>query len=301
MKVLVLGGTGFVGTNLCRELQSRGHSVTAMSRSPNSEDLPDGVEKAMGDVTDYDSIAGAFEGKDAVVNLVALSPLFKPDGGYRMHDIVNWQGTENVVKAAESHGVSRLVQMSALDADPDADTAYIRSKGKAENAVKSSSLDWTIFRPSIIFGDGAEIISFTKRLKGMFAPGVPLYPLPGNGKTRFQPIWIDDLTPMFGQALEDDRHIGETYEIGGPEVITLRELTEMVYESEGKSITIVPLPMPLAQVGLTVLGAVPGFPMGADQYRSLKIDSTVRDNDAGAFGVDTSSMKTFERYLAERN
>ncbi|MCO8268340.1 complex I NDUFA9 subunit family protein [Haloferax sp. AB510] len=301
MKVLVLGGTGFVGTNLCRELQSRGHSVTAMSRSPNSEDLPDGVEKAMGDVTDYDSIAGAFEGKDAVVNLVALSPLFKPDGGYRMHDIVNWQGTENVVKAAESHGVSRLIQMSALDADPDADTAYIRSKGKAENAVKSSSLDWTIFRPSIIFGDGAEIISFTKRLKGMFAPGVPLYPLPGNGKTRFQPIWIDDLTPMFGQALEDDRHIGETYEIGGPEVITLRELTEMVYESEGKSITIVPLPMPLAQVGLTVLGAVPGFPMGADQYRSLKIDSTVRDNDAGAFGVDTSSMKTFERYLAERN
>ncbi|RDZ63780.1 complex I NDUFA9 subunit family protein [Haloferax sp. Atlit-12N] len=301
MKVLVLGGTGFVGTNLCRELQSRGHSVTAMSRSPNSEDLPDGVEKAMGDVTDYDSIAGAFEGKDAVVNLVALSPLFKPDGGYRMHDIVNWQGTENVVKAAESHGVSRLVQMSALDADPDADTAYIRSKGKAENAVKSSSLDWTIFRPSIIFGDGAEIISFTKRLKGMFAPGVPLYPLPGNGKTRFQPIWIDDLTPMFERALEDDEHIGETYEIGGPEVITLRELTEMVYESEDKSITIVPLPMPLAQVGLTVLGAVPGFPMGADQYRSLKIDSTVRDNDAEAFGVDTSSMKTFERYLADRN
>ncbi|SEL84093.1 complex I NDUFA9 subunit family protein [Haloferax larsenii] len=301
MKVLVVGGSGFVGSNLCRELKSRGHSVTAMSRNPTSEDLPEGVDTAVGDVTDYDSITDAFEGKDAVVNLVALSPLFKPDGGYRMHDIVNWQGTENVVKAAEAHDVPRLVQMSALGADPDADTAYIRSKGKAENAVKSSGLDWTIFRPSIIFGEGAEIIDFTKKLKGMFAPGVPLYPLPGNGRTRFQPIWIDDLTPMFGEAIEDDAHVGETYEIGGPEILTLRDVTEMIYESEGKSITIVPLPMPLARVGLTTLGFVPGFPMGSDQYRSLRIDNAVADNDIGSFGVDKSSLKTFEAFLSERN
>ncbi|WP_396611692.1 complex I NDUFA9 subunit family protein [Haloferax sp. S1W] len=301
MKVLVVGGSGFVGSNLCRELNSRGHSVTAMSRTPSDEDLPEDVETVSGDVTDYDSIVGGFEGKDAVVNLVALSPLFKPDGGYRMHDIVNWQGTENVVKAAETHDVPRLVQMSALGASPDADTAYIRSKGKAENAVKSSSLDWVIFRPSIIFGDGAEILDFTKKLKDMFAPGVPLYPLPGNGRTRFQPIWIDDLTPMFAQAIEDDEHVGETYQIGGPEVLTLRDLTEMIYESEGKSITIIPLPMPFARLGLTVLGYVPGFPMGADQYRSLKIDNAVRDNDIGAFGVDPGSLKTFDTFLSERN
>ena len=300
MKVLVVGGTGFVGTNLCRELNSRGHDVTAMSRSPSDADLPEGVETTTGDVTDYDSIADAFEGQDAVVNLVALSPLFKPKGGYRMHDIVNWQGTENVVKAAEAHDVTRYIQMSALGASPDAETAYIRSKGKAERAVESSSLDWTIFRPSIIFGDGAEIIDFTKRLKGMFAPGVPLYPLPGNGTQRFQPIWIDDLTPMFAEALEDDEHVGKTYKIGGPEVLTLRDVTELVYDAEGKSITIVPLPMPLAQVGLTVLGMVPGFPMGADQYRSLKIDNAVANNDATAFGVDVDSMKTFEEFLSER-
>lgn len=301
MKVLVTGGTGFVGTNLCRELHSRGHDVTAMSRSPSDTDLPDGVETTAGDVTDYDSIVDAFDGQDAVINLVALSPLFKPKGGYEMHDKVNWQGTENVVKAAEANDVTRYVQMSALGASPDAETAYIRSKGKAENAVKSSSLEWTIFRPSIIFGEGAEIIDFTKKLKGMFAPGVPLYPLPGNGTQRFQPIWIDDLTPMFAEALEDDTHVGETYEIGGPEILTLRDVTELVYESEGKSITIVPLPMPLAQVGLTVLGAVPGFPMGADQYRSLKIDNAVADNDATAFGVDVESMKTFEEFLSERD
>ncbi|AKU08237.1 MULTISPECIES: complex I NDUFA9 subunit family protein [Haloferax] len=301
MKVLVVGGSGFIGSHLCRELQSRGHSVTAMSRSPNSEDLPDGVEKAMGDVTDYDSIAGAFEGKDAVVNLVALSPLFEPKGGNRMHDIVHWQGTENVVKAAEANDVSRLVQMSALGADTDGDTAYIRSKGKAEQAVKSSGLDWVIFRPSVVFGDGGEFVSFTKRLKGMFAPGVPLYPLPGNGKTRFQPIWVGDLVPMLADGVEDDDRVGETYRIGGPEKLTLREITEMVYDAENKSITIVPLPMGLAGVGLTVLGAVPGFPMGKDQYRSLQFDNTTDQNDVGVFGVDTSSMKTLGAYLAERN
>ncbi|ELZ90034.1 NADH dehydrogenase/oxidoreductase-like protein [Haloferax sulfurifontis ATCC BAA-897] len=275
--------------------------MTAMSRSPNSEDLPDGVEKAMGDVTDYDSIAGAFEGKDAVVNLVALSPLFEPSGGNRMHDIVHWQGTENVVKAAEAHDVPRLVQMSALGADTDGDTAYIRSKGKAEGAVKSSGLDWVIFRPSVVFGDGGEFVSFTKRLKGMFAPGVPLYPLPGNGKTRFQPIWVGDLVPMLADAVEGDEHVGETYRIGGPEKLTLREITEMVYDAENRSITIVPLPMGLAGVGLTVLGAVPGFPMGKDQYRSLQFDNTTDRNDVGVFGVDVSSMKTLGTYLAERN
>ncbi|MFC7131038.1 complex I NDUFA9 subunit family protein [Haloferax chudinovii] len=301
MKVLVVGGSGFIGSHLCRELQSRGHSVTAMSRSPNSEDLPDGVEKAMGDVTDYDSIAGAFEGKDAVVNLVALSPLFEPSGGNRMHDIVHWQGTENVVKAAEANDVPRLVQLSALGADTDGDTAYIRSKGKAEGAVKSSGLDWVIFRPSVVFGDGGEFVSFTKRLKGMFAPGVPLYPLPGNGKTRFQPIWVGDLVPMLADAVEGDEHAGETYRIGGPEKLTLREITEMVYDAENKSITIVPLPMGLAGVGLTVLGAVPGFPMGKDQYRSLQFDNTTDRNDVDVFGVDVSSMKTLASYLAERN
>ncbi|MFC7202595.1 complex I NDUFA9 subunit family protein [Haloferax namakaokahaiae] len=300
MNVLVVGGSGFIGTHLCRELSSRGHDVTALSRDPSSADLPDGVEGVAGDVTDYDSIADAFDGKDAVVNLVALSPLFEPKGGNKMHDIIHRQGTVNAVNAAEEHGVSRFVQMSALGADPNGDTAYIRSKGNAERAVTDSDLDWVIFRPSVVFGDGGEFVSFTKRLKGMFAPGVPLYPLPGNGKTRFQPIWVGDLVPMLADAVEDEAHVGQTYEIGGPEVLTLRDITEMVYDAENKSVSIVPLPMALAGVGLTVLGAVPGFPMGPDQYRSLQFDNTTTDNQIGAFDVTGADMKTLQQYLAER-
>ncbi|GAB7009306.1 complex I NDUFA9 subunit family protein [Halorubrum trueperi] len=295
MKVLVAGGTGFIGSHLCRALAEGGHEVTALSRS--AEDTPDGVEAAIGDVTDYDSIVDAVDGHDSVVNLVALSPLFEPKGGNVMHDRIHRGGTENLVRAAEAGGVDRFVQLSGLGADPDGDTAFIRAKGEAEEIVRESGLDWTIVRPSVVFGEGGEFVSFTKRLKGMFAPGLPLYPLPGGGKTRFQPIHVGDLVPMLVAALEDDEHVGETYEIGGPEVLTLREVTDLVYEAERTDVTIVPLPMPLARIGLTVLGAVPGFPMGPDQYRSLRFDNTTADNDVGAFGVAPGEMTTLAAHL----
>ncbi|MFC7188078.1 complex I NDUFA9 subunit family protein [Halorubrum yunnanense] len=298
MEVLVAGGTGFIGSYLCRALAEGGHDVTALSRSGG--ETPDGVDVATGDVTDYDSIAGAVEGRDAVVNLVALSPLFEPKGGNAMHDRIHRGGTSNLVQAAEDAGVEGFLQLSALGADPRGDTAYIRSKGKAEEIVRQSGLDWTIFRPSVVFGEGGEFVSFTKRLKGMFAPGLPLYPLPGGGKTRFQPVHVEDLVPMLVAALEEEKHVSETYEIGGPETLTLRQVTDLVYEAERKGVTIVPLPMPLAKVGLTVLGAVPGFPMGPDQYRSLQFDNTTADNDVSAFGVDPDELTALGAHLGVR-
>ncbi|QLG27668.1 complex I NDUFA9 subunit family protein [Halorarum halophilum] len=296
MQVLIAGGDGFIGRYLCRELDERGHDVTAMARSPDDADLPDGVETVRGDVTDYDSVRDAPAGADAVVNLVALSPLFTPDGGNEMHDRVHRLGTENLLRAAEEADVGRFVQQSALGADPDGDTHYIRAKGRAEAAVRDSDLPHVITRPSVVFGDGGEFVSFTKRMKGMFAPGLPVYPLPGGGETRFQPIWVGDLVPMLADAVEDDDHLGETYELGGPEVLTLRQITDMVYESEGKSVSVVGLPMGLAKVGLTVLGTL-GFPMGPDQYRSLEFDNTTRDNAIGAFDVREADLTTFAEYL----
>ncbi len=298
MNVIVAGGSGFIGQYLCTELTERGHDVTALARDPDPENLPDDVETAMGDVTAYDSMVDAFEGQDAVVNLVALSPLFEPSGGNEMHDRVHRGGTENCVNAAEEHGVERFVQMSALGADPDGPTHYIRAKGRAEEIVTDADLDHVIFRPSVVFGEGGEFVSFTKRLKGMFAPGLPLYPLPGGGtKTRFQPIWVEDLVPMLADGVEDDDHTGETYNIGGPEVLTLREITEMVYEAEDSSVKIIGLPMGLAGIGLKTLGVIPGFPMGGDQYRSLNFDNTTSDNNIEAFDVSEAEMRTLGDYL----
>jgi NADH dehydrogenase len=295
MRVLVVGGSGFIGTTLCRELKDRGHDVTALSRSPSSDELPKGVNKVMGNVREYDTIREAFEGIDAVYNLVALSPLFKPSGGDGMHDEIHRKGTEHVVRAAEKQGVGRLVQMSALGADPDGTTAYIRSKGEAEEIVTESVLNYTIFRPSVVFGDGGEFISFTKLLAPPY-----LSILPGGGKTRFQPIWVGDFVPMLADAIEDDERVGQTYEIGGPDQLTLAEIARLIHRSEGRSTTVVPLPMGLAKLGLSVLDFVPGFPMGGDQYRSLQFDNVTDDNDVDAFGVGVGELTTLKAYLNGR-
>jgi len=292
MQVLVAGGNGFIGTNLVDELVERGHDVTVLARTPDAAALPEGVATISGDITAYESIESAPEGHDVVVNLVALSPLFEPKGGNKMHDEIHRHGTENLVRAAENAGVDRFVQMSALGADPDGATAYIRAKGQAETHVTESELDWVIIRPSVVFGEGGEFVSFTKKLAPPFVT-----PLPGGGKTRFQPIWVGDLVPMLADAVEADAHIGRTYELGGPEVLTLADVAKLAHGADGRSVTVLPVPMGLAGIGLSVAGSIPGFPMGADQYRSLKFDNTTVDNDIDAFGVTEADLTSLRSYL----
>ncbi|MFB6296633.1 MAG: complex I NDUFA9 subunit family protein [Halobacteriales archaeon] len=290
MKVLVTGGTGFIGDALCRELDDRGHEVTAMSRSPDDSDLPGSVETVSGDLTNYAAVEELFDGADAVYNLVALSPLYQTRGD-RTHERVHLEGTENAVRAAEEAGVSRFVQLSALGADPDGATAYIRAKGEAEAVVRESDLDWTIFRPSVVFGDGGEFIPFTKKLTTPYVTG-----LPGGGRTRFQPIYRGDMVEILADGLAEE-HAGETYEIGGPETLTLAEVTKLAYRAEGKSVSILPIPMPLASIGLTLAGPLPFVPFGPDQARSLRFDNTTAENDVGAFGLDAGDLTTLSEYL----
>lgn len=293
MQVLVAGGNGFIGVNLVDELLDRNHDVTVLARNPDAAALPAAVETVSGDVTAYDSIESALDGQDVVVNLVALSPLFKPKGGNEMHDEVHRHGTENLVRAAEEHDVDRFVQMSALGADPDGPTAYIRAKGQAETHVMESELDWVIVRPSVVFGEGGEFVSFTKKLAPPYVS-----PLPGGGKTSFQPIWVGDLVPMLADAVEDDDHVGEIYELGGPDVLTLADVAKLAHGADGRSVTVLPVPMSLAGIGLSVAGSIPGFPMGADQYRSLKFDNTTDENAVSAFDTDEADLTSLRAHLS---
>lgn len=309
MDVLVTGGDGFIGRYLCDELADRGHDVTALSRDPDPAAFSASVDTTVGDVTAYDSVVESFEGRDAVVNLVSLSPLFQPPNG-TSHEEVHLRGTENAVRAAETQDVERFVQMSALGADPEGPTAYIRAKGRAEEVVENSTLDWVVFRPSVVFGDGGEFVSFTKKVTPPY-----LAPLPRGGRTRFQPIWVGDLVPMLADSVEQgstDRsserspredgveegaHAGRIYEIGGPAVLTLADVAKLAYRAEGKSVSVLPVPMALTKVGMAAVGPVPFVPFGPDQARSLEMDNTVIDNDITTFGLDESDLRTLAAYL----
>ncbi|ELY89190.1 NAD-dependent epimerase/dehydratase [Natrialba hulunbeirensis JCM 10989] len=298
MKVLVAGGTGFIGSHCCTELAERGHEVTSLSRNPTSEDaatLPDEVDLASGDVSDYDTIVDTVASHDAVVNFVSLSPLYQPPSGTD-HETVHLGGTENLVRAAEDGDVERFLQISALGADPDGPTPYIRAKGRAEEIVREAALGWTIVRPSIVFGDGAEFLEFTKQLTTPYLTG-----LPGGGETRFQPIWVGDFAPMLADVLEDDTHVGQTYEIGGSQIVTLADATELVYEAEGRSVTILPIPMALTKLGLAVADPLPLIPFGTEQGESLEFDNTVAENDVTAFGVEPDDLLTLGAYLGVRS
>jgi len=292
MDVLVIGGDGFVGRNLCDELAERGHDVTALSRDPDPSVFDRDIDTAIGDVTAYDSIEGAFDGRDAVVNLVALSPLFQPSGGDEQHFAIHLGGTENAVRAAEEHGVEQFLQMSALGADSGGSTAYIRSKGEAEGVVRDSALDWTIVRPSVVFGEGGEFVSFTKQLTTPY-----LTALPRGGRTRFQPIWIGDLAPMLADTVVEAGHTGETYDIGGPAALTLADVAKLAYRAEGKSVSIAPVPMALTKLGMGLADPLPVIPFGSDQARSIEMDNTVADNDVTAFGRDATDLQSLADYL----
>ena len=282
MKILVAGGTGFIGRVLCQILDRRGHDVTAAGRSPSRSVA--GIQTTALDVTDAD-LTDTVAGHDAVVNLVALPSHVQPA---RSHDAVHRQGTQNLVSASETTGVDRFVQMSALGVDSDVETAYFAAKRAGERIVRDSDLDWVIYRPSVVFGDGCAFLPFLRKLAA-----ARVVPLPGGGGLRIQPIWVDDLAAVLADGVEADRHTGETYELGGPDVLTLAETVLLLRPNA----VILPLPMPVAAAGAMIAEYIPGFPIGRDQYRVQRLDNTVSSDDLAAFGFEKRDLRSLSAYL----
>lgn len=300
MNVLIAGGTGFIGRALCEAVDERGHDVTAMARTPDASVLPEGVDVVTGDVTDPATLEGTLDGYEVVINLVDLSPLFKPPRS-TSHEEVQVKGTRNLLAEAEHAGVERYVQMSNIGADPEAPTDQLRSKGISEGLVQESDLDWTIFRASVVFGEGDEFTFFSRYVS--FPPFVNrlMWPyltgLPGGGKSKFQPIWREDLVAMIAESLDSDEHVGKVYELGGPEVFTLAEIVRLVHRAEGKPARLFPVPSVIAKAGLYTGEYIPGFPLGANQARALDVDNVASRNDIDVFGRTVDDLRTFSAYL----
>jgi uncharacterized protein YbjT (DUF2867 family) len=275
--ILVTGASGFVGGHTVPALLAAGHRVVAMVRTRAAGEivlarLPaadrSNVEPRDGDVTHTATLAPAMAGVDAVVHLVAIPRDF--NGGADLSRI-NLEGTRAILAAMATAGVRRLIHLGAMGVADDPRLHYGSSKARAEAAVRDSGLDWTILKPSLQFGPGDGFLNVIAGLVWL-SPGI--VPVPGDGKSRFQPIFVGDVASIVVRSLADPGTIGETFELGGPRYWTYREITQEVLRALGKRRAIVPLPLPLIRLvaGASELVHLP-FPVATDQLRQLSLDN----------------------------
>jgi NADH dehydrogenase len=243
MKVLVTGATGFVGHEVVAALRRGGHAVTALVREPaRAADLAEaGVRLVTGDVLEPSTLERAVVGQDAVVHLVGV--IVEPKS--LTFDDLHRQATENVLAAAKAGGVPRYLHMSANGTRPDAASPYHTTKWAAEEAVRASGLQWTIFRPSLIFG-GSRRDKLFRTLAGFYRkPFFVPVPLVGSGSALMQPVAVTDVARAFAEALGDPKTHGKTYVVVGRERMSFREMVAAVGAGMGKKRWMAPGPPPL--------------------------------------------------------
>lgn len=285
MKIFIAGGTGFVGGHLKRELLERGHEVRMLvhKRSPETASA---VEQVEGDVTRLESFVQAVNGCDAVINLVGIIREF-PSRGVTFESL-HVQATANMLAAALKSGVNRYLQMSALGARPNAVSKYHKTKFRAEELVRTSSLSWTIMRPSLIFGPKDAFVNMLARQMRL----APVMPVIGNGRYRLQPIHADDVARCFARALEMPETSGQCYELCGNNRMSYVELLDAVAAALGKSAPFKPqAPLGLMKLVIPVMQHLPQFPITMDQLQMLIEENICDGRWKEAFQVEPIDFK----------
>jgi uncharacterized protein YbjT (DUF2867 family) len=270
--VTIYGGSGFVGRHLVRALAKRGWRIRVAVRRPDLAGhlQPLGVvgqiQPVQANLRFPDSVARAAEGSTAIVNLVGI--LFQ--SGAQRFDAVQAQGADAVAKAAKAEG-ARLVQMSAIGADKDSESDYGRTKALGEQAALSEKPDAVIVRPSIVFGPEDDFFNRFASLARMS----PFLPLVGGGETKFQPVFVGDVAEAIAKAVDGQAKGGATYELGGPEVMTFRELMELTLEQIGRKRLLLPLPFGIARMQAFFFEMMPKPMLTRDQVTMLERDNVV--------------------------
>ena len=300
--ILLTGASGFVGSTILPALLDAGHNVHALARTKSSRDLVlrrltlaqrERVSIRAGDVTRPETLGPAMEGVDIVIHLVALPRDW--NGGKDLAR-VNTGGTANVVDAMRAAGVQRLIHQGALGVADDPSLHYGSSKARAEKLVARSGLDCTILKPSLLFG---ERDGFFNVIADLVRPPLGAVPIPARQRSRFQPLWVGDLARIVVQVVERQDTIGRTFELGGTDQLTYREMVEEVIRATDRRRVIVPLPLPLIKLVARTSEIVRlPFPVASDQLRQLGFDNvTAPDSVESEFGFRPRPVRGSLGYL----
>ena len=280
--ILVTGASGFLGSHILRRLAEAGRPVRALVRSQawaEAEGRLAGlkVEWVEGDVTKPGTLPAAVKGVEAVIHTVAIAI----ERGGHTYENINYRGTVNMVDAAKAADVRRFINICQMGADSKLPYRFLASKGKAQEHVAASGLDWTAFRPSVMWGPEDEFANTFAKL----APLSPLvFPIVGDGQARFQPVWVEDVVTAVVQSPDDPATIGQDLELGGPEVLTIATLEKRTLEAIGARRLMIPTPIPLLRLVVALMGVVfPAPPVTTSLLDLLNVDNTTKNNALSRF------------------
>ncbi len=286
-KITVLGGAGFVGSHLVAKLDQAGYQVKVLSRRREAAKhlilLPN-VQVVTCDISNNHALKDSLKGSDAVINLVGILH----ENGNNSFEKMHHQLPRRVAQLCEELGIARLLHMSALQANKNAPSAYLKSKAAGEAAINefSKKLDITIFKPSVIFGRGDSFLN-------MFAGLVKLLPIIFLAKpeAKFQPIWVEDVAQCFVNALENTATYGKSYELGGPQIYTLKQIVGKVMQILAKQRPIVGLNDTLSMMQAFALELMPIKLMTRDNIRSMQVDSITAQPIAPELNVVPTALE----------
>ena len=266
--IFIAGASGFIGGHLVDALLKEGCKLRCLARSEKAQrDFKEkGIEVISGDITEPETLEGALNDIDFVVHLVGI---MEEKGGVTFEK-VHVEGTKNLVNEAKKSGGKHFFYQSALGADKGSWSGYLKTKAEAEEIVKASGIPYTIFRPSLIIGqwDG-----FTKKLMDLIKMS-PVIPIPGDGKSKFQPVYINDWVKCMLKVIASPESFRGTFEIGGPQQLTYNEIVRTLADAMKVKKTIVHVPMGLMKFGaLLAEKTIPLLPVTSDQLRLLEADN----------------------------
>jgi uncharacterized protein YbjT (DUF2867 family) len=293
-KILILGGTGFVGRHLCEKLAegARGdfRATVLTRRRVNAKHLQmlPMVDVIEGSAYDAATLAPLLAEHDAVVNLIAIL-----HGSEAAFDKAHVQLPQTLVNACHSAGQRRIMHVSSLGADANAPSMYQRSKARGEAVLNSSGLDISILRPSVIFGAEDKFLNTFASLQKMF----PFIPLAGS-TAKFQPVWVEDVASAIVKCMDDKTTIGQTFEACGPEVFTLKQLVQLAGQYSGHDKPVIGLPNALARIQAALMELAPGEPiMSRDNLDAMKVDNISAGKPGlQALGISPSALRAVVPY-----